>query len=647
MARCRRLSRRPISGLLGLLLVLAAELVSAELPMEIRRELLKRDYAAAAGALLPLAQRGDADALYELGRLYDRGLGVTRDTTVGAGYLQAAADQGHAKAAYLLGTLYERGQGVPADPVRAEVLFLQAAEQGHDLARRKRQLQVGSTAGQIQSQGGSSGQGMRRNLISAATANQPDDHGRLALGNSVLRGDRVRMERLIAAGASVNARDSLGNSALHYAVQVRSAAAVKALVASGADPSVPDGAGNTPLHLAVAADLPDIARSLLAAGAPGDRMNEAGWSPAMLSQRSDSAAIQALFGDAPSSETGASLAQLSALQKTPRMRDWSLLAIAAWQGELDLVRALVKNGADVSSVDATGVSPLARAITGKREAVARYLVEQGADLLRTVEGNSLLHEAIRQRDIELVKLLAQQPLLLDRPDGAGRSPLILALQRRYWSAVEVLLEHGATPDSADDSGSTPLHLATRSDNVDLARRLIAAGAAVNVADGAGRTPLWWAARSGALPLVSMFLEAGALDASALDGSTPVHEAAQLGEPEVLALLADAGFALDVRTDAGSTPLLLAAERGGADTVSYLLDKGQDVNAVNNAGDSPLICAVRNDRKVVAERLVTHGANPLQRNAQFVSAGDLAEAHEDEEWDSILSSSQGLLGLFGG
>ena len=645
MARCRQPSRYLRPGLLSLLLALAAQPIWAELPMEIRRELLKRDYAAAAAGLLPLAEAGDANALYELGRLCDRGLGVPQDPARGAGYLQAAADQGHANAAYLLGTLYERGQGVPADPARAEALFAQADEQGHELARRKRALQADGTA--AQSQAGSSRRDIQQSLISAETANQPDAHGRLPLGNSVLREDAGRMERLLAAGAAVSARDSLGNSALHYAVQVQSTAAVKRLIAAGADLSVPDGAGNTPLHLAVAADLPDIAGSLLAAGATRDRMNKAGWSPAMLSQRSDIPEMLALFGGAPASRTGASLAQLAALQANPGMRDWSLLAIAAWRGELDLVEALVKKGADVSAVDASGSSPLARAVTGKRQAVARYLIEQGADLHQSVDGGSLLHEAIRQRDLDMVKLLAQQPALLDRPDGSGRSPLILALQREDWAAVEVLLEHGALPDGVDGAGSTPLHLVTRNDNVDLARRLLAAGAALNIGDGAGRTPLWWAARSGSLPLVSMFLEAGALDAAALDGSTPVHEAAQLEQPDVLGLLADAGYALDVRTDAGSTPLLLAAERGGADTVSYLVDRGQDVNAINNAGDSALICAVRNDRKDVAKRLIAHGANPRLRNAQFVSAGDLAEAHEDEEWDNILASSRGLLGLFGG
>ena len=60
MASYRWLSRYPASGLLGLLLALAAQLAWAELPTEIRRELLKRDYVAAAAALLPLAERGDA-----------------------------------------------------------------------------------------------------------------------------------------------------------------------------------------------------------------------------------------------------------------------------------------------------------------------------------------------------------------------------------------------------------------------------------------------------------------------------------------------------------------------------------------------------------------------------------------------------------
>jgi ankyrin len=422
---------------------------------------------------------------------------------------------------------------------------------------------------------------------------------------------------------------------------------VERLIAAGADLGVPDGAGNTPLHLAVAADLPDIAGNLLRAGAPRGRMNDSGWSPVMLSQRSENPAMRALFGSAAAPKSGASLKQLAALQANPGMSDWSLLAIAAWRGELELIKGLVGSGADVSAVDATGVSPLRRAVTGRREATARYLIEQGADLEQSGEAGSLLHEAIRQGDVEMVKLLAQQPSLLNKPDKVGRTPLIIALQREDWSAVDVLLQRGALPGGVDRAGSTPLHLVTRNENLELARSLVAAGASVNVGDSAGRTPLWWASRSGSAPLVSMFLAAGALDAPALDGSTPVHEAARLDQPGVLALLADAGFTLDVRTGAGSTPLLVAAEQGGADTVAYLVERVQDVNAVNDAGDSPLICAARNDRKDVARILLAHGANPLLRNERFVSARDLAKAHEDAEWDSIFASSRGLLGLLGG
>ncbi len=645
MARCERRSH---CRSLAFLLLLAAQSTLAEVPGEIRQALLMRDYAGAAAVLVPLAEEGDADASYELARLWDRGLGVPRDPTRSVAYLQRAAAQGHADAAYLLGTFYEQGHGVAADPARAAALFVQAAAQGHELALRKQaQLRHDDVPGGTVAQSVAS-QRVGSNQLSGAGAsvNSRDGHGRLPLGTSAQGGRLGEVNDLLLAGALVSAQDAMGNSALHYAVQAKARAVVERLLAAGADTALADGAGNTPLHLAVAGDQAEIARLLLRAGAPGGQQNHSGWTPAMLAQRADNPALRELFGQASAPRAGASLTQLAALQTNSAMHDWSLLSIAAWRGEIELIRQLLADGADINAADASGMTPLSRAVMGKRLAAARYLIEQGADLSPAVDGSSPLHEAIRQRDDGMVKLLAVQPTLLNHPDGAGRSPLVLALQSEDWAIAEVLLARGAAADSVDGAGNSPLHLVTRSGNLDLARQLLTAGAPVNLADRAGRTPLWWAAKLGSASLVSLFLAAGALDAPALDGSVPVHQASQLANVKVLGLLVDAGHALDVRTDAGSTPLLLAAERGGLEVVQYLADATNAVNTTDNVGDSPLICAVRNDRKDVARVLMARGANPHQRNGLFVSAGDLAETHEDAEWDKILASSAGLLGLFG-
>ena len=77
-----------------------------------------------------LAEKGDVDAQWKLGKDLFTGSGVEKDTTEAAKWLIKAADQGHEKAQYLLGTLYYQGIGVPQDAVEALKWFIFASEQG-------------------------------------------------------------------------------------------------------------------------------------------------------------------------------------------------------------------------------------------------------------------------------------------------------------------------------------------------------------------------------------------------------------------------------------------------------------------------------------------------------------------------------------
>jgi TPR repeat protein len=57
--------------------------------------LRRGDYAAAAKELRPLAERGDAEAQYRIGRMYEFGAGYTQDKAQGIAWLTKAANQGH------------------------------------------------------------------------------------------------------------------------------------------------------------------------------------------------------------------------------------------------------------------------------------------------------------------------------------------------------------------------------------------------------------------------------------------------------------------------------------------------------------------------------------------------------------------------
>lgn len=93
------------------------------------------DYQTAADLFRPEAEKGNADAQYMLGAIYnDGGLGV-RDYGTAARWYAKAADQGQADAQNSLGYLYDFGLGVPRDTSKAEGLYERAARAGNTLAR--------------------------------------------------------------------------------------------------------------------------------------------------------------------------------------------------------------------------------------------------------------------------------------------------------------------------------------------------------------------------------------------------------------------------------------------------------------------------------------------------------------------------------
>ena len=91
---------------------------------------LRGDYDTALAEFRPLAEQGYASAQYNLGVMYDNGLGVPQDYREAAKWYRFAAEQGKVKAQSNLASMYTHGQGVPEDYVLAHKWADLAASQG-------------------------------------------------------------------------------------------------------------------------------------------------------------------------------------------------------------------------------------------------------------------------------------------------------------------------------------------------------------------------------------------------------------------------------------------------------------------------------------------------------------------------------------
>jgi TPR repeat protein len=84
---------------------------------------------------LLLAEKGNAEAQYNLGVMYAKGEGVPQDYAGAVKWYRLAAEQGYAEAQYNLGVMYGQGRGVPKDQILSFMWTILAASRGLDDAR--------------------------------------------------------------------------------------------------------------------------------------------------------------------------------------------------------------------------------------------------------------------------------------------------------------------------------------------------------------------------------------------------------------------------------------------------------------------------------------------------------------------------------
>ena len=320
-------------------------------------------------------------------------------------------------------------------------------------------------------------------------------------------------------------------------------------------------------------------------------------------------------------------------------------------------------------------SPVADAsMHGDHDAV-RALLRQGADVSAAQgDGMTALHWAAEHGDAELADILLYAGANVAAVTRIGEyTPLHLASRTGSPAVVRALLKAGAgVAVRTSTTGVTPLHLAAEAGNTEVVATLLEAGADANAKEAEwGQTPLMFAAEQNRAGAIGVLLAHGAdprittktvdvtnmlaldraaaqlqrkvIDASVPKGEQPTPSQVQAAIEASRQLFASGkipppdkseagegrgrggrgGGAGDpaaafnpeeinppVATKGGLTALLHAARQGHLEAVRALLDGGANVNQVG-AGDatSPLLMAVINGQFDTALFLVSRGANP--------------------------------------
>lgn len=125
------------------LLLAAATTVRADALEEGVQAFERKHYRDAFVLLRPQAERGQAQAQYLVGRMFEDGYGTDRDQVAAAKWYRLSAEQGNALAQHALAVFYAVGWGVPPDLGESLTWLRRSAMQGYyyaqsDLASRYR-----------------------------------------------------------------------------------------------------------------------------------------------------------------------------------------------------------------------------------------------------------------------------------------------------------------------------------------------------------------------------------------------------------------------------------------------------------------------------------------------------------------------------
>ena len=187
-------------------------------------------------------------------------------------------------------------------------------------------------------------------------------------------------EILLSYGANPNYRDPSGRTSLVYAV-VTNEEILRMLLAHGADPNIADKNKRTPLMLA-ALDVgtePGIMEALIAYGADINAQDEDGMTALLwvVGGRDRSPGLMM-----------ASLIRTGGIRAEGWQLWFGLVAVYAALkrgAQLDSIRLLVRNGADVNIADNKGVNAMICAMMGSDNEAAEILAEAGT---KEEDGNS-------------------------------------------------------------------------------------------------------------------------------------------------------------------------------------------------------------------------------------------------------------------
>lgn len=412
--------------------------------------------------------------------------------------------------------------------------------------------------------------------------------GESPLQQGVLQGPE--MLAWLVPAKLIDASDGDGEGLLHYAVKSGEyIESLQFLINLGAKVNAANRFGQTPLHLAILGKQPKMMKSLILNSADIYQLDLQGRSPLDILFTQEIVIIEPfLVKDI--------LDRRDSNGQTP-------LFYAVKLGRLDLVKAIMAKGVDLSYKNNVGATVLHQAVRFGQGTIMTELIRAGAspdhaDAL----GNTSLHYMVQWSQQALADGLFAARSNLEAQNTLGRSPFHEAVRLGNYSLVSYLLNKGANVLSRDKDGRTPLFDALAQKDTKIIMLLLDQGRQVTQRDNNGNTVLHEAIRFANKDINDTLISRGSdLFAENAQGKTPIHLALEADLSALKALITRES--INKVNNQGNSPLHLAANTETTTAhIDWLLSQGPDLNNRNKLGKTALDLAKENKREALVKKI---------------------------------------------
>jgi uncharacterized protein len=150
------------------------------------------------------------------------------------------------------------------------------------------------------------------------------------------------------------------------------------------------------------------------------------------------------------------------------------LMIAAWDGNIPMMELFLSRGADVNQANRIGEQALLLAAWNGHMDAVKWLLDHGAAINRSGKQWSALHYAVFAGHKAIARFLIERGADVNGQAPNQASVLMMAAREGQEELARNLLDAGANPNAVNDRGETALVWAMRQRNLNIAKMVSSA-----------------------------------------------------------------------------------------------------------------------------------------------------------------------------